>query len=471
MTNFQFEPIPQHPIPHISDAGAKDASKHKSIIANSLPASLSNIEDSYIKYQIKQKDYAQKVLTDLQKNIDHNRSLSDPQSIRDNVISSSTEFFKFNFEEHKTKISQLDASYRKRNDALISFMSYNNYTSLPTRADIVPWKIWSFVAALFLLESILNAFMFYNVISLASALVLTTSQSFINIGTSFVVGRWIFSNAFYNRSIFLRIVNYAIIFLYIIFITWMNLALGMYRNLNQLAETVGDSLSTYESQQWLNQAINPFIHLEDFGVQAAVVSLVGLCFAGCSVFKGFFADDPRPHYGSLYRGVKKDKQAIHDALKMLRTAWVNEYKLARASVASNSELARASAHEWSHGLNLIEKIMVDWDSLVQSLEESMNDRIKAYFQSFNNVSPQNFDPPDYKLFNENEKKKEIVFADAIQYLETDSSRRISLSEKDDAISKISSVIYEEIEKLSVTGKEELDQISRLFPSCGIGVRT
>lgn len=470
MPSFQFQPIPNSSIKIFSDAGAKDASKHKVFFENSLPESLGQQEAAYVKHHAAERDRAQSYLTTLQKSIDENNGRSEPNSLKNEILNNSSRFFNFNIQEHKTKIKHLDNMFKKRNESLVTFMNYNGYTNLPTRADISINKLWVWIIVLFLAESIINAFLFKNVVGLATALTLTTSQSFINIGSSFAVGRWGLSNAFYNKSISIKIISYIVCLAYLVFISWLNLALGLYRQLVLMNSATDADLYSPESFKFLKQAIDPFSYLTDFSVQAAVVALVGLCFAACSVFKGYFADDPRPHFGALYRGVKRDQSAVHDALKTLDTLWRETYEQARASVVLNGEAAREAAHQWSHDLNLIEKILVDWDAFIESLNEGMADRIKAYFQSYNNVSPKNYSFQAHSLFRESESAKEIVFSDAIQYHLSDDERRKMLIEKENSIIKIQSEMYENIESSAAKIKEEVKELFAVYPSTGIGLR-
>jgi hypothetical protein len=469
MPSFQFSPIPAQPLEAISKIAESDASRHRPVNEHQIPSALGKVEGAYVKFHNVQRESAQDKLTALQKEIDQNNGKSHPDSFLNDAKNETISFFNFNFEQQKKKISQLDIQFRKRNEALITFMNYRGYTSLPTRADINILKIWVTIGLIFLAEAIINGVLFMSVAGLATALALTTSQSFINIGTSFVTGRWVITSASYHPNIVVKILNFFILSGYIIFILWLNLALGMFRQLNDMAIALG--LDVWGADvTFLQQAINPFSHLGDFTVQGAVVALVGICFAGFSAFKGYFSDDPRPGFGTIYRGTRDDQKRIVEAVTELRVSWISETKNTRSQVELKSDEAIRAAHDWSHGLNLIEKILVDWDGLIKSLEEAMRDRIKVYYQSFSTISAQNHAPPQHVLFNEHESQREIVFSDAVQYLVQDSERQKQLDLKERDISEARKNIYSEIDQFSEYGKKLIDEVSSKFPSEPIGNR-
>jgi hypothetical protein len=140
-------------------------------------------------------------------------------------------------------------------------------------------------------------------------------------------------------------------------------------------------------------------------------------------------------------------------------------------VEARSETSIEAAHEWSHSLNIIEKILVDWDGLIKSLEEAMKARINVYYQSFNSISSENYSAPDHFLFDEREAKKELVFKDAIQYHMDDSVRKGQLEKKEEELLSSRKEIYAEIEVISQSAKAFIEEIFREFPSSAIGIRS
>jgi hypothetical protein len=469
MPTFEFSQIPDQPIEKIAKAASLDASRHRPVIDGQLPPVLRELEAVYVNFHNKERDRAQEKLTSLQKETDRNRGRSTPDYFAAEAKNEAVKFFNFDFEKQKKNISQVDSVLKKRNDALIVFMNYRGYSSLPTRADIVLWKIWLFAGLIFLTEALINGLLFMNVAGLLGALALTTSQSFINIGISFVVGSWVITSAFYHPNTLIRIVNFALFILYIVFILWLNLALGLFRQLNEYAD--GLSIDVFENVGFLQQAINPFAHLGDFAVSGAIVGLVGICFAGFSAFKGYFSDDPRPGFGAIYRGARDEHKRVQEAITSLQNGWLSETVLTRAAVEARSETSIEAAHEWSHSLNIIEKILVDWDGLIKSLEEAMKARINVYYQSFNSISSENYSAPDHFLFDEREAKKELVFKDAIQYHMDDSVRKGQLEKKEEELLSSRKEIYAEIEVISQSAKAFIEEIFREFPSSAIGIRS
>ena len=469
MPTFQFSQIPDQPIEKIAKAASLDASRHRPIIDGQLPPVLRELEAAYVTFHNRERDRAQEKLTSLQKEADIDRGRSTPDYFAAEAKNEAVRFFNYDFEKQKKRISQLDSVFKKRNDALIVFMNYRGYTSLPTRADIIIWKIWLYAGLIFLTEALINGLLFMNVAGLLGALALTTSQSFINIGISFVVGSWVITSAFYHPNMFIRIANFALFAVYIGFILWLNLALGLFRQLNEYAD--GLSIDVFENVGFLQQAINPFAHLGDFAVSGAIVGLVGICFAGFSAFKGYFSDDPRPGFGAMYRGARDEHKKVEEAIISLREGWLSETVLTRSAVEARSEIAIKAAHDWSHSINLIEKILVDWDGLINSLKQAMGDRINQYYESYNSISAENHSAPSHVLFNEYESKSELVFKDAIQYQMEDSIRQGQLEKKEEDLLSSRKDIYAEIELISQSAKSFIEDISKNFPSSAVGIRS
>ena len=471
MASFEFSGIPKIEVQRIADAGALDASKHKKVFENTLPEALSKAEEEYIVFHSTEREKAQQRLTALQKTTDECSAKVETQNFANKVKTNCVEFYNFDFEGKFTRIKSIDSVFRQRNDALVTFMNFRGYTALPTRADIVPWKIWLWILGLFLLEAVLNALLFMGVAGLVGALALTTAQSFINIGTSFSVGRWVATAAFYHPSLPLRIINFGLWALHTIFILWLNLSLGLFRGLYDRASNMGwDIWSNPEGIEFIKQAVMPFNKLSGFDVQSLVVALVGICFALASSMKGYFADDPRPGFGVNYRGAKKERNNIETAFQELRNAWNAQITLTRSNTQLLEQEAIDAAQDRAHNLNLMEKIVVDWEALIDTMEESMQDRISAYFNAYNSVSAERVEIPKHKLFKENESSKEIVFKDAIQYVVSDNERQASLHAQQAEIRNAAKELFREIDKYAEQGTKRIAEFATKYPSSPLGLK-
>jgi len=471
MASFEFSKIPSIEVQRLADAGALDASKHKKVFENTLPEALSKAEERYIVFHSAEREKAQQALTALQKTADECSAKIETQNFANKVKTNCVEFYNFDFEGKFARIKSIDSVFRQRNDALVTFMNFRGYTALPTRADIVPWKIWLWILGLFVLEAMLNAFLFMNVAGLIGALALTTSQSFINIGTSFSVGRWVISSAFYHPNLPLRFVFYGLWALQALFVVWLNLSLGLFRQLfDEATKTNLDIWSGTEGIDFLKQALTPFSHLSDFDVRSMVVALVGICFAMASFLKGYFADDPHPGFGVKYRGTKKERNEVESALQELRNAWNAQITLARSNTELLENEAITAAQDRAHTLNLMEKIVVDWEALIETMEESMHDRVSAYFNAYNSVSAERAEIPQHKLFKENESSAAIVFKDAIQYVVSDNERQASLHTQQSEIRNAAKELFGEIDKYVEEGTKRIAEFSSKFPSSPIGLK-
>jgi len=199
-------------------------------------------------------------------------------------------------------------------------------------------------------------------------------------------------------------------------IIWLNLAMGMFRALN--TNDIFDEKYT-EKLRW---ALTPFSHLDQFSMDSALVSGVGLILAFLAYLDGYFSDDPYPGYGKIYRQVIRARNKLTDKISSInnniKSAEIDFDKTVLQFHKTNTD----QISTWSQSINEMEKIEVDYKALVDDL----TDRLKIIYETYNrNFRSKNYTP---NFYSEKDRDPKIVFKDAKEYFMSDNDRR---SKKDE----------------------------------------
>jgi len=463
---FKFGAVPRGDDNNLGESAKVSASEGVKI-GSGLPVTLERLASTWTEHHGRELERGQQELHRLQDSADKAKANATANSLESDIKNGGINFFQFDFNGAQNKLTSSNNKLKLQNSALVTHMKLNGLIALPTRADIVPWKIYLLVGFLFLVEALINAGLFMGTKGLIGALALTTAQSFINIVTSFTAGHRLIGSAFYHRLPLVRAGSASLWGLHLLFIMWLNLSLGLWRSLIDQV-TASGRVDLQVNPEFLNQVLWPFPHMDSLSVEGLLIVLTGIVFSMISYFKGFFSDDPRPGLGRLYRSVKKEYNNVVNLSERINENWRSECQNVRSLLNSKKDNLHAAATSWSQSMNLIEKIKVDWENLFGNLNQNFNSKIALYFTAYNSITTEPVQAPSYELLTGTEINSEIVFSDVRQYFLSDNERRTIKEENDALIEQESKRIAGNITEYENTGSIKIQEFSQKFPSISIG---
>ncbi len=319
------------------------------------------------------------------------------------------------------KISQIDEKaedLKLRNKDFMNFRRKNKISRMPIRTEVTKKNVYVTIAILFLLEATMNAIAFKDIGGLLLAYTLSFSQALINIVTCYIVGTLVLTRVITLPSN--KTLPFIFLFIgHVIFIAWLNLALGLYR-----AIITKDALVTVMSPEALQISLMPFSNLGEFEMSSALVSTVGLVLALLAYIKGYYSDDPIQGYGERYKAAVNARTIVNDCIKRVREE-EGLVEIDVKAVGSDVHSEGLSAiQRWSQEINTVQKIFTDYPQLLKELDNSYERGQKVYSQAYKYQSGGDQTNGDAcsSLFSKDDFDLKEVFFDAYEYFLTDEKR-------------------------------------------------
>ena len=355
------------------------------------------------------------------------------------------------FADCKHRIANQHTKYTNDRNNL-NFFKKNNGLVEPAHLRTSAQKSFALlvVVAMFAFEASVNASLMMGAISggLQGALALAGVIAFVNIVSSFIVGRLVVPNLYHKRKStvargIIGLVIYAPVIIYI------NFALGVFRSLSSQAKT---TFSTNSLQDVAEKAAWPFEHIAKNTLESNGLIIIGLLFAVIAVIDGMFFDEIYPGYGKVSKSAK-ESEATFDSLKQEGFDLMQSKQLAGNRQITNFKNDREDANRnWANNVDSVQAGFSDYENWVLSVSKAGNNLLQQYrstnkaFRStsapryFQKVHDFGFEPQATKRFkslialNITDKEKDRQF---------DKANKIIVTEYNDAIKSLN-VIYGEI---------------------------
>jgi len=388
------------------------------------PQLLSDYRLELNKWRNEEEKSTQDELAKSEKEINSWETIKDPANIKNKLESKVHSYMNFNVNSYKAKISSLHQDFINRKDNLTNFRNEHNRTFLPIRADkgYIPLVI---VAVLFLIEVIANERLFEVVTGSVTqqqrliAWTLSLSQSFINVISGFIVGKY-----FIGRILLLdwkqKILPLIGFLSHVAAVVWINFSIGLWR-------AILTNNSSAEEQTPLMFALYPFQNLKLFqgDITSVLVVGVGLVFLLIAYVDGYFSDDPYPAYGDRYREVEKAKLRGMDMIGECKKKWNDAIKDYKETLNDFNDRAFKELDKWNKTVNHIQKILVDWENNISTCDNHFKDVKEAYQASFNRAvkeSSKKINLDKEILWDKKTVDPHQVFRDATHHFMTDGER-------------------------------------------------
>jgi len=420
---FHFKQPHKVNLRDIESQAKKDAFSTNEI--NSDPVVLSELKRKFREYWNSQYSKAQDELHRLESIVDNCLNNIKVSLLKANLESDSHAYMKFSPEQFEFDLEQAHDQFKQRKDNLETFRKVHQRHLLPIRIENQHYN-FIVLGILFFIEVFINWELFVQLTGSTTegrlvAITLSLSQTFINIVTCFLAGRYLFGRVVHFEPFNKKIISLTTILFHAFFIIWLNLAVGMYRAIITSAGNSGQLITN----DILSSCLWPFAHISTFDMPSVLVAGVGIVLALLSYIDGYFSDDPYPHYGVIYREFKKTKDKGTAINHLYQSRWneaIREYKDYK-NLTHNE--GHTNIKNWSAASNDMQKIAIDYEAIVKGMNKDYLQAIKTYESSFNSFS-RNKDKKikltQEEVFDKNEQSADKTFSDVSEKFIKDGDR-------------------------------------------------
>jgi hypothetical protein len=235
---------------------------------------------------------------------------------------------------------------------------------------------------IFVVESGINASMFKSFLSggLISGVMIAGSVALINVGYSYIVGRYFITQ--WHLDSLLRKFIAAIMFVsWLLIILLVNFGAGLFRQITESTATNSKNMDLSQIFNEMAVAFNPS-EWPPFAVNSVLLMMVGGFFAVISLIDGYLVQDPFPGFARVGKNLDDAERDLSSLIDEVREDV--EYKRLEA-FNFDKEQERIVREESVNLQNLIIEIKSTHDQFMTRVEEVSN-RIKSNISTYRNIN-------------------------------------------------------------------------------------
>jgi len=336
----------------------------------------------------------------------------------------------------KAKLSTYYSKYRRDRDHLEFFKKDNN---LVTGAVLrsTQQKFWSIfiVFGMFLFEVSVNTSLMSGAVSggVFGALALAGVIAFLNIASSFMVGRLVVPNLYHVKKSKVRLGWLGLCF-YVPLIIYINFALGVFRTLSERAT---QAFNREELQNVALESAWPFDNLATNTLDSNGLIIIGIVFAIIAIIDGLYFDEVYPGYAKVSKTAAESEEEFNSLKAEGFELLYSKQNLGNKQITEFKNVRENANKTWANNIDSVQAAFVDYEDWVVGLSKAGNNLLQHYRSS--NKSYRSSPAPAY-------------FSDPFDFsFETDATRRfhslsavnISDKEKDEKFSSANQIIIGE----------------------------
>ena len=280
------------------------------------------------------------------------------------------------------RLSNLKNSYLTHDREVRNFKLENNLDREPKSLTLMNVIIGlAVIGVLFVVELQVNG----NLLAPAMAsgkkegLAIAASVAALNVFISFVVGYYALKNLHHVKS-FKRIISKIGLSLYLIFIFYLNWALGAYRAVH---EETGANLKDLIMGNAEATAIsgNPAAPWTvDLTFTSLILVFIGIGFAIASLIDGYLFDDSYPGFGNVGKARNEDKKEINRIREHLATEIITIFKneIKKTGEKRDTIISNTLRKEWVPNITYLENTFQDYRRFASQLSEAIDHTLTEY---------------------------------------------------------------------------------------------
>ena len=318
-----------------------------------------------------------------------------------------------------SKLSNLNDIFEKEDKQVRNFKLENHLTREPNTLTTGKIFIGLFIiAVLFIFEFVVNS----NLLAPAMTSGLREGQSIafavaaLNVFVSFGVGYIALKN-FHHHKMVRKIISQASLFIYLIFIFYLNWALGAYRAIHE--KTGANMLDILQGN---TSTIDPsgisahFPWTVDLTFTSVILVFLGIGFAIASLIDGYLYNDRYPGYGGISK-IRNETKTEIDRLRERLSPEINrkvsnEIKITNEN--KNRIIENILRKEWTPNITSLQNIFDGYKRFINDLNGALTHTVGEYrrvnetYRS--DPAPEYFSSELGKKLNEKQEDTKIVFA-------------------------------------------------------------
>jgi len=358
------------------------------------------------------------------------------------------------FFAQKDKISGKYQKYVRSKNQLEFFQKEHNLRS-PADLKSTNHKVISIlvVSAMFIFEISVNTGFLNGALSggLLGALSLAGVISFVNIVTSFLVGRFVIPNLSHKKKSKNNISKIILCF-YAPLIFYINCSLGVLRSLLQNAQ------ETFNTEELANAAVEaawPFDNFATNSVESNGLIIIGIVFAVIAILDGYSFDEPYPGYAKFTKDANDTEEDFLSSKKVCYELLYNKQSEGNNQITNFKKEREAANNAWGDSIDSVQAGFSAYNAWVRGLNNAGNGLLNEYRSE--NQRYRSLPAPSYF----NEKFDFGLEKDANKYFFSLRSENITDDEKKEQMRVVTKIIIDEynsaIQELNIIYSDFIDK--------------
>jgi len=314
------------------------------------------------------------------------------------------------------KLSNLKDIYDKEDQQVRNFKRENHLTRDPVTLNGLKILIGiSIVAILFIIEVWVNSNLVAEAMMTGKAggRAIATAVAALNVFVSFAVGYFALKNM-HHISNFKKTTSSIIFTIYLIFIFYINWALGAFRAIYEKTGKTG--LQVLQGDVDVITGVPHLPWTVEFSFYGIILTFIGIGFAIASLLDGYFFNDRYPGFGSIAKTREETKKEINRLRERLspeiNIKFKNEIK--KTNEKKQQIIENVLRKEWTPSVTALQNIFDSYKRFIADLNGALKHSVEEYRRV--NETYRSSESPEYfqsdlgKKLSENHSKPELVFA-------------------------------------------------------------
>ena len=359
------------------------------------------------------------------------------------------------YASHKDRVNYVNKNYKNALHALDFFKKENGLVNEANLKNSTTKSLLLLIVIfMFIFEVSVNTSLMQGAVSggILGALSLSSVIGFVNIVSSFLVGRLVLPRVIHKKSDN-KSLSWVALAAYVPIVIYLNFALGVFRSQSQKAM---ETFSNEALQLATEKAAMPFSYIHENTLESNGLIIIGLLFAVISIIDGYNFDEPFPRYANLAKKAQFARDKF-EANKREGFEILHQQQLKGNKQIKDFKEKREEANRiWANNIDSVQALFTDFSYWTKSLDEMIESLVNEYRAL--NKHFRSTEPPIYFM----EPVGETLESDPNKKFYSLSASNITDKEKDKGFLKANGIIISEYTKATAELNEMYESIIRQY---------